>query len=111
MQIKAIKNTPLLIVFCVKFFEKQENFNNGGDFYLEPYALFDFLQSILASTSTEKKNESTAETATQKPEKLEKIEKTEKIEEQQTPPKQEQNTAFLQFMQAHETRAKRTKKQ
>lgn len=107
MQIKAIKNTPLLIVFCVKFFEKQENFNNGGDFYLEPYALFNFLQSILASTSTEKKNESTAETATQKPEKLE---KTEKIEEQQTPPKQEQNTAFLQFMQAHETRAKRTKK-
>jgi hypothetical protein len=76
----------------------REIFQKEGNFSLEPFGLFQFLQSLL--NTGEKKDENPVAPT---PEKAEEI----PTQTSQTPP---QNTAITDFLSAHEQRARRIKK-
>ena len=95
-QIKANKNTPFLPLFFVKFLYLEI-------FYMEPFGLFQLLQSILPSTAP------TSDSANPpiNDEKDEEIHSSSPVNEPVSPPYSAAQNAVLGFMDAHERRAKR----
>lgn len=106
---KANKNAPFLTLFSVNFLKRRF-------FAVEPFGLFQFLQSFLSQTpeNTPKAEEPNAINPDKRSDEFAPSPakpKAESTTEPQTRPEADSsNQAILSFMQAHETRAKRIKK-
>ena len=98
----ANKNTPFLTLFYANFLKRRF-------FAVEPFGLFQILQSFL-SQNPENKQEAEADDRSESDKSSEKSAPQANAASVPQPEADSSNQAFLSFMQAHETRAKRIKK-
>lgn len=99
---KANKNAPFLTLFSVNFLKRRF-------FAVEPFGLFQFLQSFLAQ-NPENANEAQAPDTSESEKQAEESAPKTSAEPESEMETDSSNQAILSFMQAHETRAKRIKK-
>ncbi len=99
---KANKNTPFFTLFSVNFLKRRF-------FAVEPFGLFEFLQSFLSQNPKNARDSEAPDTIESEKRAEDPVAKT-SAEPETEIEADSSNQAILSFMQAHESRARRIKK-